>query len=99
MTNLVRRRKRSERIRRHAGAVLGPERAEHRTSVMRALVRKHGGRCALCGEPVSFKQGTPSYATIDHVMPLSRGGLDVPANYQLACHACNQAKGNDAPVH
>ncbi len=85
---------RAERRAANASAVVGAERAAHRESAMRQLVRKHGGRCALCDEPVSFKPGTPRYATIDHVRPLSRGGLDAPSNWQLACHECNQRKGN-----
>ncbi len=70
------------------------ERAVHREAAMRQLVRKHGGLCALCTEPVSFKPGTERYATIDHIQPLSKGGLDVITNWQLACQACNQKKGN-----
>lgn len=33
-------------------------------------------------------------ATLDHVIPLSRGGRDVPANVVLACRDCNDAKGD-----
>lgn len=29
----------------------------------------------------------------DHVIPLSRGGLDVPTNVVPACASCNAAKG------
>lgn len=31
-------------------------------------------------------------ATIDHVIPLSRGGEHLPANVQAACLRCNSAK-------
>jgi hypothetical protein len=41
-------------------------------------------RCAYCGEP-----GT----TIDHVIPISRGGRDAPDNVVPACHPCNSSKG------
>jgi 5-methylcytosine-specific restriction endonuclease McrA len=66
-----------------------------RDGVMRHLVRKYAGLCVLCGEPVSFRQGTPNYATIDHIVPRSKGGLDVPSNYQLACEQCNLRRGNE----
>jgi len=74
--------------------VLNRERAAHRDNAMRQLIRKYGGICALCQEPVTFKLGCSKYATIDHIQPLSKGGLDAPSNWQLACHTCNQQKGN-----
>ncbi len=36
-------------------------------------------------------------ATLDHKVPLSRGGLNNFNNYVLACYACNQARGNEMP--
>lgn len=35
---------------------------------------------------------TPKNATVDHIVPLSRGGLEGPTNYRLVCHACNSAR-------
>lgn len=55
---------------------------------MRAyLLEKFGRRCVYCG-----KQEVPF--EIEHVRPRSRGGSDRVSNLVLACHACNQAKGN-----
>lgn len=51
------------------------------------LLAKYGYRCAYCG-----KQGVPF--EIDHICPKSRGGSDRTSNLALACHACNQFKGN-----
>jgi 5-methylcytosine-specific restriction endonuclease McrA len=51
------------------------------------LLEKWGRRCAYCGtENVPFE--------IDHVTPRDRGGSDRVSNLALACHDCNQAKGN-----
>lgn len=36
-------------------------------------------------------------ATVDHVIPRSKGGLDHSNNYVLACHGCNQARRDDMP--
>ena len=53
--------------------------------------------CAICGAPVDkrLKFPNPYSATIDHIIPLSRGGdptaLD---NMQLAHMKCNRAKSN-----
>lgn len=51
------------------------------------LLEKWGRRCAYCGaENVPFE--------IDHVRPKDRGGSNRVSNLALACHDCNQAKGN-----
>ena len=41
--------------------------------------------CAICGQRPA--------TTIDHILPVSRGGTDDPANLQPACWPCNQRKG------
>jgi 5-methylcytosine-specific restriction endonuclease McrA len=48
-----------------------------------------GFRCAYCGI-----SGQPLQK--DHVVPLSRGGLDIPQNVVPACHDCNLSKGDKA---
>ena len=37
---------------------------------------------------------TKQLATIDHVIPRSKGGTDRPDNLQLAHARCNKIKGN-----
>lgn len=73
--------------------VLGWESALSHRWALRALLRKHECLCALCGEAVELRAG-PLEATIDHVVPLSRGGADTIANMQLAHRRCNRAKGD-----
>jgi 5-methylcytosine-specific restriction endonuclease McrA len=51
----------------------------------RALFARDGGRCAYCGRPA---------ATIDHVVPRSRGGRHEWDNVVSACHRCNHVKGD-----
>jgi 5-methylcytosine-specific restriction endonuclease McrA len=51
------------------------------------LLEKWGRRCVYCG-----KEGVP--LEIDHVVPKSRGGTDRVSNLTIACHKCNQKKGN-----
>lgn len=74
-------------------AVIGVRQASQHRWMLKQLLRLHAGRCALCGEAVVLKSGDPREATIDHVVPLAHGGLDVLSNTQLACAACNHAKG------
>jgi len=51
------------------------------------LLEKFEHRCVCCG-----KSGIP--LEIEHIIPTSRGGSDRVSNLTIACHACNQAKGN-----
>lgn len=46
-------------------------------------------RCAYCGEAVSDES-----ASVDHVVPVSRGGTNEKSNYALACRRCNVKKGS-----
>lgn len=78
------------------GRLAGIKASRQRKHVMRHLIAKHRGLCALCGEQVSLREGDDRYATIDHVLPMSKGGRDTPDNYQLACLRCNLAKGCSA---
>ncbi|WP_155996571.1 RNA-guided endonuclease IscB [Verrucomicrobium sp. 3C] len=51
------------------------------------LLEKWGRKCAYC-------EAKDVPLEIDHIHPRSRGGSDRVSNLTLACHACNQAKGN-----
>ena len=60
---------------------------------------RQNGRCAYCGIPMllpPFRVKKPGdrRATLDHIVPLVRGGADSEANTVAACDACNAAKGN-----
>lgn len=66
------------------------------TRVSRAAVfRRSAWVCQLCQEPVDRlrKFPDPGSASLDHVVPLSRGGHHVLANCQLAHLGCNSSKG------
>jgi 5-methylcytosine-specific restriction endonuclease McrA len=49
--------------------------------------RVQRGTCAYCGERVP-----PSALTMDHVVPVSRGGRSVKGNVVAACKECNTRK-------
>lgn len=48
-------------------------------------MQAQGSKCWMCGKPAS---------TIDHVKPLSKGGLHILANMRPACLSCNSRKRN-----
>ena len=52
------------------------------------LIARHQYRCALTGRAL-----TPADASLDHVIPISRGGPDRIENAQLVHRAVNRAKG------
>jgi 5-methylcytosine-specific restriction endonuclease McrA len=54
--------------------------------------RDGGARCRYCGRRQRLRK-----FTIDHVVPLSRGGGGGLDNLALACLRCNQAKA-DRPL-
>jgi len=53
------------------------------------LLEKFHRTCAYC----SGKSGDP-VLEVEHIVPKSRGGTDRVSNLALACHTCNQEKGN-----
>ena len=58
------------------------------TSNLKWLIRK-SNLCDICLKPVTKQE-----ASLDHVIPLSKGGLNNRNNYRLTHKSCNQKKGN-----
>lgn len=54
------------------------------------ILRRDGHRCQYCG------RGDLGL-TVDHVMPISRGGEDTWENLVCACVKCNNRKGDRTP--
>ncbi|MBM3940447.1 MAG: HNH endonuclease [SAR202 cluster bacterium] len=51
---------------------------------MRAILARDLHLCRRCGERAT---------EVDHVVPLSQGGTDAPANLQALCRPCHASKG------
>lgn len=51
--------------------------------------------CFWCKEVMNRIGGSPEQMTLDHKIPLARGGLDNPNNWVPAHSKCNQARGHD----
>lgn len=55
----------------------------------KTVYAKANGKCAICGKPVKFKR-----MTVDHKIPISKGGTNDLSNLQLAHLTCNRAKAD-----
>ena len=61
-----------------------------------AIFERDAWKCGVCGEDIDPQlrfpdSGSPS---IDHIVPVSHGGDDTPANVQAAHLGCNSGRGN-----
>ncbi|MEM9054831.1 MAG: HNH endonuclease [Pseudomonadota bacterium] len=72
------------------------------SELFQTLWEKQSGLCALCGEPMLRNRFEAPHAriwdkqraTLDHILPRSKGGKDAPENLQLTHAHCNKIKGN-----
>lgn len=69
------------------------------TVTLKALIKRDGLRCAICGELCDSNDRTwgrfgPMRPTIDHIVPMSKGGGHVWSNVQIAHAICNSIKSN-----
>lgn len=53
------------------------------------LLKENLGICACCGKPLTLKT-----MTVEHIIPISRGGVTEDKNLTILCYDCNQRKGN-----
>lgn len=67
------------------GGVLSP-------GVATRLLILQRGKCACCGKPLGVNYH------LDHIMPLSLGGMNVDRNMQLLRQRCNNQKYNKHPI-
>jgi hypothetical protein len=66
----------------------GPPRIPIPSEVRRYVYARDRYTCAYCG-----RSGRNLRLTIDHIMPVSRGGSNEIGNLVTACRACNLSKG------
>lgn len=76
-------------------------------SVRKAVIERDGMKCKLCGRKVVLKsgkrrrtKGLEAQLTLDHVVPISKGGGPTVDNLRVTCRACNmkRASGGMLPV-
>jgi len=56
-----------------------------RNALMSAIIERDGYYCKNCNSTENI--------TIDHIVPVSKGGKNILSNLQLLCRSCNSKKG------
>ncbi|MGD7007613.1 HNH endonuclease [Metabacillus sp. 84] len=60
------------------------------------LISRDGNRCYLCNDEVDLQcdKNSKKAPTIEHVIPVSKGGTHTWNNVKLACRDCNVLKSD-----
>jgi 5-methylcytosine-specific restriction endonuclease McrA len=58
------------------------------------LFNQQSGACYYCGKAMTLDLGYQNTATLDHLVPRSKGGPTKDWNLVAACHWDNQQKGS-----
>lgn len=80
---------RADKVRRRARKANAE--GSHTAEDRKRIIETQKNRCYYCGKKMDKD------ATIDHVIPLSRGGSNSPENLVAACKSCNSTKGAKLP--
>ena len=64
-----------------------------------SIFERDGYRCGICGELTERDEVVPqpNAPTMDHIVPMSKGGPHLAVNIQCACFICNCRKGARMP--
>lgn len=65
-----------------------------RRKVLTSMFNEQAGICPYCMEEMTLERDQHNSATIEHILPKSRGGPDVRDNFMAVCMCCNQERGN-----
>ena len=64
-------------------------RIQFSSAVRGRIYSKYNGICQICGKPVDRVE-----MSVDHIIPLSKGGTNLEDNLQLSHDFCNKMKGS-----
>lgn len=79
-----------KKSRRHRNLAAGPLPIKRIQAVYEENIKKYGTlTCYLCNKAIEFRQDS-----LDHIVPLSKGGTNNRDNLAIAHRGCNSRKGN-----
>jgi 5-methylcytosine-specific restriction endonuclease McrA len=74
-------------------------------AVRRAVIERDGRACQKCSRSVVVNsrrrrrsRDHHNKLTLDHIVPLSRGGLSTVDNLRVCCRECNMRRSSGAPA-
>lgn len=87
----------SGKTRHYKERMIAPEAGYDRTINLKKVMQRDHGICQICGKPVDLTSRIGGgvgrlYPTIDHIIPLSKGGGHTWDNVRLAHMVCNSIK-------
>lgn len=62
---------------------------KHRQRILAELIIEYGQKCFYCAKDLLTEE-----ITLDHIIPISRGGSHKKENLRISCKACNLKKDN-----
>ena len=68
--------------------------AAQRSASKEVLWKRQKGICVWCKQNMKKGGDSPNSATIEHMQPISHGGVNARYNLRLACKKCNHDRGN-----
>ena len=57
------------------------------------IIKRDNYTCQICGNS-QYKEAN-LLLEVDHIKPISKGGLSIPENLQTLCWKCNRHKSNN----
>ena len=68
--------------------------SHHRRNTLVQLFNEQSGVCPYCMGEMTLERGEYNTATIEHIVPISKGGSNLRANFMAVCSHCNNERGN-----
>lgn len=71
--------------------------SQRRIKIRNELAEAQNGLCGICGQAMTDSTEFRDKPSIDHVLPISAGGMDCLGNWICVHQRCNWEKSNRMP--